>query len=303
MAPPWIAPFALASLRGVHVAACLVLSGFWVFDRMLPPERREGAGWRRALSRANGLLFPLVLLSGVGWFLAVARAMGDGAALAVAGTVWDQTAFGTVAQVRISVFLVAALAAAAARYERAWLSWDALAACAVLAASLAWTGHGGTGSHPSAHRVADVMHLLAAGVWPAGLVPLLVYMRREPLDAVVLHRFSALSLGAVAALTATGWVSAVALVGAWPALWETAYGRVLLVKLGLFLVLLALGAVNFRRLTPRMGEPGVPARLARNVGIEIVVAAALVGLVALLGLLPPASGPAGADSPPVRSGP
>jgi putative copper resistance protein D len=291
MAPDWIAPFALASLRAVHVAACLVLAGFWVFDRMLPPERREGAAWRRSLRRANLSLFPLVLLSGVGWFLAVAQAMGDGAAFASAGVVWEQTAFGTVAQVRFAVFLVAALAVAVARHERGWAPWDALAACAVLAASLAWTGHGGTGSHPSAHRVADMMHLLAAGVWPAGLVPLFYYMRQEPLDAAVLRRFSALSLGAVAALAATGWVNAVALVGSWPALWQTAYGRVLLAKLGLFLVLLALGAANFRRLAPRMAEPGVPARLARNVAVELAVAAALIGLVAWLGLLPPASGP------------
>jgi putative copper resistance protein D len=66
------------------------------------------------------------------------------------------------------------------------------------------------------------------------------------------------------------------------------YGRALLVKLALAAPLLALGAVNHFRHVPAMsrGDAAAPALLARNVRIEVAVAAAVLLATALLGILP-----------------
>jgi len=66
------------------------------------------------------------------------------------------------------------------------------------------------------------------------------------------------------------------------------YGLALLVKLALAVVLVALGAANHFRHVPAMrrGESAAPARLARAVSAELVIAAAILLVTALLGALP-----------------
>src|SRR6058998_3047390 len=66
------------------------------------------------------------------------------------------------------------------------------------------------------------------------------------------------------------------------------YGLALLVKLALAAVLVALGAASHFRHVPAMrrGEGAAPARLARAVGAELVIAAVVLLVTSLLGALP-----------------
>ena len=66
------------------------------------------------------------------------------------------------------------------------------------------------------------------------------------------------------------------------------YGRTLVVKLGLVGVLLTLGATNHFGHVPAMGrgDPEAEARLVRAVRLEVVVAAVVLAVTALLGVLP-----------------
>jgi putative copper export protein len=174
----------------------------------------------------------------------------------------------------------------------------ALVAGLGLVGSLAWAGHGDTGPDPTWHLTADVLHLLATTVWPAGLVPFLLVLVRvgrsdDPDRWTVLHRitrrFSAASVAAVALLVLTGAVNSWCLLGSVGALFSTPYGRVLAVKLVLFIVMFGIGAVNLLRLKPRVATGSVVARRLRvNVTIEIVLGTFIVALVGLLGLLEPA---------------
>jgi copper resistance protein D len=77
----------------------------------------------------------------------------------------------------------------------------------------------------------------------------------------------------------------------------TDYGHLLLVKIALFLVMLALATVNRLWFTPALGAaPGeTPARqalrrLRRNVVIEIATGAIILTVVAVLGVTPPGLG-------------
>ena len=243
------------------------------------------------------------LISGVGWFVLVAAEMNEVAFVSawhasVLGPVWLQTRFGAAWRVRSMLWFIGAAAASG----RPWFGrvrWVALTAGAGLVGSLAWAGHGGTGPAHAWHLTADVLHLLASAVWPAGLVPLALLLRqitaadtpnRWP-DAVrLVRRFSAASLTAVALLTLTGLFDSWCLVGSFDGLFSTRYGRVLLFKIVLFGFMVGLGAVNWLVLSPRLRrEPlAAAATLRRTVAGEIVLAAAVVAVVGLLGLLEPA---------------
>jgi putative copper export protein len=55
------------------------------------------------------------------------------------------------------------------------------------------------------------------------------------------------------------------------ALWQTAYGQVLLVKLFLVALTLTIGAYNFRRVQPQLVSEGGAGHLRRSAAIELSV--------------------------------
>jgi putative copper resistance protein D len=103
-------------------------------------------------------------------------------------------------------------------------------------------------------------------------------------------RFSAMSLTCVSLLTATGLVNACVLLGTVSNLWQTTYGRVLLVKIAVFTLMVGLGAINLLLLKPRLatGQRRAANWLGLTVTAELVLTIAVIAIVALLGLLPPA---------------
>ena len=109
------------------------------------------------------------------------------------------------------------------------------------------------------------------------------------------RRFSTLGIVSVATLLATGIVNAWILVGSFHALLVTEYGQLLMLKLGVFAVMLVFAAVNRFWLTPRLavaaGEgPQLDAlrQLTRNSTIEIALGLAIFAIVGMLGTLHPA---------------
>ena len=93
--------------------------------------------------------------------------------------------------------------------------------------------------------------------------------------ATVTRRYSALAIASVAILLAAGVVNTWFLTGTVPALVGTAYGRLLLTKIGFFIAMLIVAAVNLFRLAPRLaaGAAGnalwrTIAQLGRNARVE-----------------------------------
>jgi len=134
------------------------------------------------------------------------------------------------------------------------------------------------------------LHIVSAGVWLGGLVALLVGL--VGLAAAdrgrAARRYSSLAVGAVVVLVASGTLRAIDEVGSWHALVSTSYGRLILVKVALLVVLVAVGAVNRYRSVPRV-EAG-PRPLLRLGRVELALAAVVLVATALLqGLAPPAT--------------
>jgi putative copper resistance protein D len=222
-----------------------------------------------------------------------------------------ETGFGRIAFLREGL-LVASIAVAllVSPAKLFWVAQTLLGGVAV--ASFAWVGHGiyDSGFSGILHTGADVLHLLAAGVWIGALVPLCILIVRSlrtqtERDAYAaldgLERFSGIGPAAVSILLATGLINSWFLVGIaqWRALFATDYGIALTIKLILFAVMLMLAAANRYRLSPQLRaslekglSPAVALRTLRSsVAMELVLSIAVLAAVALLGTWePPVAG-------------
>jgi copper resistance protein D len=165
-------------------------------------------------------------------------------------------------------------------------------------------GHAAAGSDSEgwAHLGADFLHLVAAAAWLGSLLPLALILNAACAKADALSieiariatlRFSSLGMASVGTLVITGIVNSWFLVGDIDALINTTYGRLLSLKVLLFLTMLSIAAVNRLRLTPGLdhedGEisPAVLQRLRNNALLEGILGLIILYLVATLGTMPP----------------
>jgi len=303
--------------RAVHIGACLLFFGMIAFDRCVATavfagEKSEAGGrWRARIRLLNLILLPVILLSGILWFTMVAVTMsGQPPQFDILKVVWSQTQFGTVSKLRLALWLAAAVLAGPLSFSRwrpalqVFLSRLQLLLSGALLGSLAWAGHGQENS--PWHLLADVLHLLVSGFWPAGLLPFALVLHnlrrgsgpvRWDLIAVLVRRFSAISLGSVVVLVMTGYVNSWFLIGSFSNLFQQTYGRWLVFKVILLGFSVAIGAVNLLRLKPCLAlkkiegpeSAAAAAQLQFNVQAELWFGIAIVVVVAVLGILPPAN--------------
>lgn len=289
-----------AFIRAAFVASVLSSFGIALFLSMLmPPVARRlepsavclierqcrTVAWGSLLVASVAGLLWLVLQTG-----AIVDAETISQAVAIAPTVLLETRFGQVLAAQALALLGAGAAMAAN-----WRVGPSPAAFLAGAATVLEAGH----SHAfamahglSALLLSQALHLLAAGAWLGGLVPLLLVVRQAPLAiaAFAARRFSALGLASVATLAVTAIFQGWLLSGGVAGLARTAYGAVLLVKAVLFLVLVAIAAFNRVRLTPRLaalhGEQSRHA-IIRNIRAETIIGLCVVLAASLLSSLEP----------------
>ena len=187
----------------------------------------------------------------------------------------------------------------------AWLV--AAAAILLLAASQPLSGHPAAATMPRLAVAMQLLHLVGAGGW-VGSLALLTFVaipaardlergvsrdqRREPgreashtatgdpdaRIAGLIRAFSPTALAFSALLGITGLFTAWGNLGGFAPLWQSEYGRTLLIKLGFLSITAATGAYNWRRVLPALGEPISSARLRRSSLVELT--AALLVLIA-----------------------
>jgi Copper resistance protein D len=142
---------------------------------------------------------------------------------------------------------------------------------------LAASGHA-AGVVPSWYGIGlDAVHLVAAGLWAGGIAALAALRPpggwRSSDARVMLARFTPVALAAFAATVVAGGLEAITQLGSIQALFGTAYGRVLLVKMALVALMLPLSAMAWRLKRP-------------HVRIEAALAAGVVAAAALLSSFP-----------------
>ncbi|GIT93369.1 hypothetical protein JANAI62_37960 [Jannaschia pagri] len=160
--------------------------------------------------------------------------------------------------------------------------WIALGGSVAVAISFTQVGHA-LGEPRAALAVLLVLHLLAAAFWVGALAPL----RRTaflPIGADLLHHFGKIAVFGVAVLVIAGTALAYLLSGSLAALFGTAYGLGLLLKVGVVSALLGLAALNKVRLVPalRAGKPGTADALRRSISLEMLAVALILLATAMI---------------------
>lgn len=300
------------ALRWLHLAATVALLGGAVALLIAGPSDRPTAlAWQRRVSGLARWLLLVAVLAGAG-VLAHQTVVLEGRAEAALDPrallrVATQTQSGLVWLVRLGLLLVAGLFAAGRLRVADRADWLALhgqtAALTVLALALAAAGGHAAAAEPSplTAMAVDALHLATAGLW-AGALPALSLLlasaaRPDGADArpyavLAIRAFSRWALAMVLVVAVSGVLNTLAHVRDVAGLIGTPYGRLLLVKITVFALALALAAANRRRLTAlgATAERGraAMARLAVGVRVEALLILAILGVVAALGVTPPA---------------
>jgi copper resistance protein D len=173
-----------------------------------------------------------------------------------------------------------------------------LAAAAGLIGLIAFVGHAGAtpGTAGDIHLASDTMHLLAAGAWLGGLPALAMLLELARLTddpawrsfAVrATRRFSWLGVVCVVALLATGIINSWNLMGGPRDLVTTDYGRLVLLKIGLFVAMVGIAAANRSHFTPRLPAASALRALQRNSLAETGLGVCVLLFVGALGTLSP----------------
>jgi putative copper resistance protein D len=306
----------LVIARAVHLAATLLLTGAITFRSFVAApafQVETGAALEAALRvRLAWIVWSALaaaLLSGAAWLVLLSAEIGDvtAADAIVQGWPWlvlTDTTFGNAWMVRtaLAVLLAASLSMAGGHANQAILNLLCALLAAALAASLAWTGHaaGMEGVDGAIHLASDALHLVAAGAWLGALWPLAILLgaasrAADPASAAIAcdatQRFSIIGMISVAAILASGIINTWEILGASAFSLGTAYNRLLLAKIGLFLGMVAIAAVNRLRLTPRLSgghDYGRAMRQLRwNSLTETALGVLILVIVAVLGRMTP----------------
>jgi putative copper export protein/mono/diheme cytochrome c family protein len=275
----------VALLRGVQVTALLSLFGTTVFMLAVAPGGTDQPELRRQLLRIARVSAICGMVGGFAWLVVesgvLAGTAGITGTLQAFPIVASQTQFGRWLLLRLMLLaVILTLARGRGRpLAAALLSAIALAIEAMI-------GH--AGAIGGMLIASEMLHLLAAGAWLGGLLPLLVSVRVLPAQeaAVACRGFTPVGLSAVLVLGGTAVVQVTELVGGIPGLFGTTYGDVALIKLSVFVVLLTLAGLNRFVLTERV-ERISPRAMRASVASEAVLGLLVVIAAGFLASLTP----------------
>jgi copper transport protein len=177
-----------------------------------------------------------------------------------------------------AIVAVVSFALAARQLRGAWPL--AAISAIVLAVTPALAGHAAASTQfTSLMIVSDFLHVLGGASWLGSLLAVMVVgvplslmldgVERWSSVASLVNSFSPVALASVAVVVASGVIASWVHLAHLSALWQTAYGQILLIKLVLVAITLTIGAYNFRRVQPQLVNEVGAARLRRSAALEL----------------------------------
>ncbi|MBN8902662.1 MAG: copper homeostasis membrane protein CopD [Rhodospirillales bacterium] len=302
---------ALAISRVGQFAAVMLVFGSSLFRLRFAPEseRRVFGPWYRSVLIAAAII---TLVSSLAWLDVEAGTMSgewsNAANPHTVATVLYRTSFGQVWQLNLAaaaILLCVVFAPAKIQHLKSW-SGIVVGLSALLIATSTWTGHAVMhgGLMGDIHPFVQVVHVLAAATW-LGSLPALGFalhsLRKPELAAQrsaaqhLLRGYSRMGYLAVGLVLLTGCIDTWFMVDSFGALFSTSYGRILVAKISLFLLMMGVAAVNRFVLTPTIMHSGsnVTAaeaslrQLRRTVVLEQILGVSIIVLVSVLGTVAP----------------
>ena len=240
-----------------------------------------------------GLGFGLSIVAAATVVLYAATIAGAGLGKATNGTALSAILGTRFGHVRLAQLIVAEVIAIAAVWAPSpggakWLKRGIGVLALALAVTPGLSGH--AGAKGTLEVIADTGHVLAASVWAGGLATVMLGLglageRRRELARNVFPRFSTLVLWAVGVLLVSGTIGGLSGVDHLNELWNTTYGKLLLAKISIALVLIGFGVFNrraVRGLSNAKAAPGFLSWLQRSVAAEFVLMAVAIGVTSFL---------------------
>lgn len=140
--------------------------------------------------------------------------------------------------------------------------------------------------------ISDGLHVLGAAGWLGSLLVLLVAgipaalslaeERRGPAVADLVNAFSPTALAFAGLVSVTGVFAAWLHIGTVAGLWQSDYGQLVLLKLGVLSLVALTGAYNWLRVRPALGGIDGAARIKRSATVEVAVAVVVLVVTAVL---------------------
>lgn len=277
------APFLFRARTGLEATDPVIASSL--------PRRAAGIGYTASLLLLVFTVFRLYLQSRS--MLDPADPVTSDVVKAVLETDWGA---GWKRQAVLAVLSALAFGAAKTGSSLGWMVGTAAGGGLGLAAGM--TGHAVTDRAGSTGFVLDAAHVWAGGFWVGGLAVLLMAglsasrqlpsSRRPLVVRALVADFSrrallfgplTIGLGVWLAVQYMGW--------SWPLeLFESGYGKTLALKLGVLLVIAALGAYHWKVAQPALGDPAGEGRFRRSALFEVMFGAILLAVTAVLVSLP-----------------
>lgn len=294
------------AIRWVGFTALLIVIGAVAFKSVVLEllSRRNAGGSHRSLGeharpRAAALGLAAAIVLGVA---ALARLLAQSYAMHGAERALDASLMSTMLMNTIwgwgwilqVVGVVVAVAGFALARRGSGAGWATAALGAlVLAFTPALSGHAAAVPRMTGLAIVlDGLHVIGAAGWLGSLLFVVAIgvpaaLRLEQAErgssvAALVNAFSPTALLFAGITAATGLVAAWIHLGSLTALWETSYGRMLLVKLAVLSVVVGIGAYNWRRVRPALGDFAAAHRVRRSATAELTVGVLVLVVTAIL---------------------
>ena len=299
----WVEFIAMLAVVGAIVFRLLVLRlGQRALATALSPETRSDIADSVRRLAQNALVLLLIA--------SLSRLYEEGRAVLGPDRAFDRSALETIVfhtswgagwLVGFAGIVVAGIGFSIAKRSRTSVGWAIAALGAILIViAPALTGHARATQPVGIALFADMLHVCAASAWIGGLMTLLFAalpmvrgaretkaIRSGPLVAGLVRAFHPVALTCAAIVILSGLCAAWLRLPTIQALWSTSYGRVLLVKLAFVAIVVALGAINWRRMLPSLGDDQSAHRITRTAGTELTFAVLVLAVTAVLVSTPP----------------
>lgn len=262
--PEWFELIALAFCIGALICR------LWVFTTSARTEFPRQGHLLAAMWRLFGICIAVMIASSIANLLMRAAEISSqpiSAVFPVLPTVIFRTHLGQVWLIRIAALILLSIILKTGgrhRDSRGFLVFM-LSITVIVSMTESASGHASDKGDFSIPEIMDWLHLLAASVWGGGLLVLSLSILPElvmpgnqtaPLIADVASKFSRIAGIAVGIIAITALYNAWVYVGIFEAFWRASYGRIVIAKILLFLLLINLGAFNRYFSVPLLQEWG-----------------------------------------------
>ncbi|MFO3790584.1 copper resistance CopC/CopD family protein [Bacillus mojavensis] len=208
-----------------------------------------------------------------------------------------ETAGGTIWMIQAVLYVLLVLSAIPVLRKKRFASFGYWTAPLIfffgLLLAKAFTGHAAVVEEKTVGILMDFLHLSSASIWVGGIAAIVFLLSQEwrqqdkTLAWETVKRFSPWALTAVGVILFSGLLNGFFIIRSMDSLFHTAYGQALLVKSGLFVLMLILGGIHFLLTRKRKG-----AKITRTLKAEWAIGIAVLITAAVFTSLPSPPEPA-----------